>query len=121
MKYRVLFDGKDNFTADRFDTIAEAKIFELQFKYWKEHTTIEGIMSVGDLAIAYFPCRVETTSDAIAIIDNMSQHHAYIQQYGDVEVVYDSRNTLWKVPSFSNQIKTYTAAKARDCAKWGSE
>ena len=74
-------------------------------------------MKISELQL---PFRVETTSDAVAIIDTEFQRNAYIEQYGDVDALVNDAAPLW-VPEFAQQIAEYTAAKASDCAKWGCE
>jgi hypothetical protein len=63
--------------------------------------------------------RVETLTDAVQLISNLRQLDSYIEKYGDVEIVKDGR--VYRVPAFTERIESYTAAKAADCRKWGSE
>lgn len=65
--------------------------------------------------------RVETPTDAHAIVDNEFRRNAYIERYGDVNTFYDVGANLWRVPAFRDRIRAYTKAKAEDCRRWGSE
>ena len=65
--------------------------------------------------------RVETTTDAYQILGDGWSLTNYIQQYGDVEVEYDSQYKVYRVPAFQAKIEQYSNAKAADCKIWGCE
>jgi hypothetical protein len=67
------------------------------------------------------PHRVETQSDAIAILSNEFQVNSFVDQFGDVAVEFDKDANVWRVPEFAAAIERYNEAKTLDCQKWGSE
>lgn len=67
------------------------------------------------------PARVETTTDAYAELTSEYHRDNYIGRYGDMTVTYDSVCRVYRVPVWAEQIASYTAAKARDCAIHGCE
>jgi len=65
--------------------------------------------------------RVETTTDAYQILTNTWSLSNYIEEYGDVKVVWDNEEKVYRVPAFKTKIEKYTAIKAANCKIWGSE
>jgi hypothetical protein len=65
--------------------------------------------------------RVETTTDAYQILGDGWSLTNYIKQHGDVEVEYDSKYKVYRVPAFRVEIEKYNAAKAEQCKIWGCE
>jgi len=65
--------------------------------------------------------RVESDTDAYHILSNQFQLDQYVQQFGNVEVVWDDDWTVYRVPSLDAKRSEYETKKARDCARWGSE
>jgi len=65
--------------------------------------------------------QVETTTDAYQILSDGWSLTNYIKQYGDVEVEYDSKYKVYRVPAFLAEIERFTAAKAAHCKIWGCE
>ena len=70
--------------------------------------------------------RVETTTDAYRAIWNDKRFgnvhlEKYIKEFGDVEVEWDSKYKVYRVPAFKEQRDRYCAAKAADCQRWGCE
>ena len=45
----------------------------------------------------------------------------WIKENGDVVVVWDEQYKVYRVPSFTARRKRFSAAKAKDCSRWGSE
>ena len=65
--------------------------------------------------------RVESDTDAYHILSNQFQLDQYVQQFGNVEVVWDDEWTVYRVPSLDAKRNQYCEAKTRDCARWGCE
>ena len=68
-----------------------------------------------------FPFRVETKTDAHAVINNSPALDRYIKEFGNVSVVFDTEWNVWRVPEFADAIERYNAAKQIDCQRWGCE
>jgi len=64
---------------------------------------------------------VETTTDATQVLSDGWSLTNYIKQYGDVEVEYEKKYDVYRVPAFAEKIKAYCEAKAKHCERWGSE
>ena len=70
--------------------------------------------------------RVETTTDALRNLREIAawstqQTRNYIADFGDVEVEYDEKYKVYRVPAFKAERDRYCAAKAESCRLWGSE
>ena len=65
--------------------------------------------------------RVESDTDAYHILSSQFQLDQYVQQFGNVEVVWDDEWTVYRVPSLDAKRNQYCEAKTRDCARWGCE
>ena len=63
---------------------------------------------------------VETTTDATRRLSDGWSLTNYIKQYGDVEVEYDAKYKVYRVPAFKAERDSYIAAKAEHCRRWGS-
>ena len=64
---------------------------------------------------------VETNTELHYMVSSTQSAQRYIDQFGDVEIVYDEKYRRWRVPVFAEQIRRFSEAKALDCARWGSE
>ena len=65
--------------------------------------------------------RVEGDTDAYHILSNQFQLDGYVQQFGNVEVVYDAEWKVYRVPSLDAKRSEYETKNTIDCAKWGCE
>ena len=65
--------------------------------------------------------RVETKTDAYQILSDGWSLTNYIKEYGDVEVEYDLKDKVYRVPAFRAAIEKHTAVKAAHCKIWGCE
>ena len=65
--------------------------------------------------------RVESDTDAYHILSNQFQLDQYVARFGNVDVVYDAEWKVYRVPSLDAKRNLYCEAKAKDCARWGSE
>ena len=65
--------------------------------------------------------QIETKSDAYQVVWNEYSLQRYLDQYGDVEVEWDSKYKVYRVPAFRADIERFTAAKAAHCDIWGCE
>ena len=65
--------------------------------------------------------RVEGKTDALHILSNQFQLEQYVNRFGNVEVILDAENNVYRVHSFAALRREYERKKSRDCEKWGSE
>ena len=63
---------------------------------------------------------VETPTDATRLVYNEYQRAAYIAEFGDVEVEYDTYYKKYTVSAHKVERDAYIALKAAHCTKWGS-
>jgi len=64
---------------------------------------------------------VETKTDAYRTLSDGWSLTQYISQYGDVEVEYDEKFKVYRVPAFAKEIASFKTLKAAHCARWGCE
>ena len=64
---------------------------------------------------------VQTPTDASRVIANERIAQGYIEQFGDVEIVYDDKYKQWVVPAFKTQRDRYCELKQAHCDQFGSE
>lgn len=64
--------------------------------------------------------RIETPTDAVAVISNDYQLDAYIAEYGNVPVGHMVGN-VYRVPMFDAKRERFRAAKLAYCEKYGCE
>ena len=81
-------------------------------------------MRVSDLQPAAYPQSpsVEVpNSDAYRLFTNEFNKNRFIENYGDVEIVWNERYKFWAVPEFAERREAYGIAKQRACDTWGCE
>ena len=81
-------------------------------------------MRVSDLQPAAYPQSpsVEApNSDAYRLFTNEFNKNSFIENYGDVEIVWNERYKFWAVPEFAERREAYCIAKQRACDTWGCE
>jgi hypothetical protein len=65
---------------------------------------------------------VETpNSDGYAVLTTERSMEDFLRENGDVEVVYDPKVNVYRVPAFAEARKLYSDAKNWDCVRWGCE
>jgi hypothetical protein len=64
---------------------------------------------------------LETNTDELTRIGNLYQLTSYLEEFGDVEVEFNSKRGVWEVPSLAEKRKKFIAAKMADCERWGAE
>ena len=60
-------------------------------------------------------------NDAHRMIGNEKHAQDFIDDNGDVEIVWNERYKHWEVPAFAEGRKVYCDAKQRYCEQHGSE
>mgnify|MGYP003112195985 CR=1 FL=1 len=60
-------------------------------------------------------------SDAYRLFTNDFNKNSFIEDHGDVEIVWNERYKHWEVPAFAEGRKVYCDAKQRYCEQHGSE
>ena len=81
-------------------------------------------MRVSDLQPAKYPQSpaVELpNSDAHRLFANEFSKNSFIEDHGDVEIVWNERFKHWEVPAFAEGRAAYGIAKQRYCDQHGSE
>ena len=81
-------------------------------------------MKVSDLQPAAYPQSpsVENpNSDSYRLFTNDFNKNNFIEENGDVEIVWNERWKHWEVPAFAEGRAAYCKAKSRAVATWGSE
>ena len=63
---------------------------------------------------------VQTTSDAHRMIGNERHAQQYIDEFGDVEIVFNAEYKHWEVPAFKAEIAEYSKLKQAYCDQFGS-
>jgi hypothetical protein len=63
---------------------------------------------------------VQTTSDASRMIANERIAQGYIEEFGDVEIVYDDKYKQWVVPAFKAERPPPSKLKQAYCNQFGS-
>jgi len=63
---------------------------------------------------------VQTTSDACRMIGNERHAQQYIDEFGDVEIVFDAKYKHWVVPAFKAERDEYSKLKQAYCEQFGS-
>lgn len=78
-------------------------------------------MKVSSLPTNNVKILIETKTDSLREIGCANSAAAYIEEFGDVEVVYDSNYRWYRVPAFVQEREIYVKLKTQDCAIWGCE
>ena len=63
---------------------------------------------------------VQTTADAHRMIGNERHAQGYIEDFGDVEIVFNTEYKHWEVPAFKAEIAEYSKLKQAYCEQYGS-
>ena len=81
-------------------------------------------MRVSDLQPAKYPASpaVENpNSDSDSLFTDEFNKNSFIEENGDVEIVWNERYKFWSVPAFAESRAAYGIAKQRACDTWGCE
>jgi hypothetical protein len=81
-------------------------------------------MRVSDLQPAKYPASpaVENpNSDSDSLFTDEFNKNSFIEENGDVEIVWNERYKFWAVPAFAEGRRIYSEAKQRACDTWGCE
>ena len=60
-------------------------------------------------------------NDARRLIANEQHAQDFIDDNGDVEIIWNNQYKYWEVPTFAESRRIYGEAKQRACATWGCE
>jgi hypothetical protein len=63
---------------------------------------------------------VQTPSDAHRMIANERIAQGYIEEFGDVEIVFNAKYKHWEVPAFKAERDEYSKLKQAYCDQFGS-
>jgi hypothetical protein len=92
------------------------------------NTTDKGnTMKTSDITLGNSDILIENTDDShsrwpLKAKDGQLYHrNRWIKENGDVTVVWDEKFKVYRVPAFKTQRDSYSNAKAKDIARWGSE
>ena len=81
-------------------------------------------MRVSELQPAAYPQSPSVelpNSDAYRLFTNDFNKNSFIEDYGDVEIVWNEQYKHWEVPAFAEGREAYGIAKQRACETWGCE
>jgi hypothetical protein len=81
-------------------------------------------MRVSDLTPAKYPQSPSVqnpNSDSYRLFTNDFNKNNFIEENGDVEIVWNERWKHWEVPAFAEGRAAYGKAKQRACEIWGCE
>ena len=81
-------------------------------------------MRVSDLQPAAYPQSPSVelpNQDAQRLFTNDFNKNSFIEDYGDVEIVWNEQYKHWEVPAFAEGREAYGIAKQRACETWGCE
>ena len=81
-------------------------------------------MRVSDLQPADYPQSPSVelpNQDAHRLFTNDFNKNSFIEDYGDVEIVWNEQYKHWEVPAFAEGREAYGIAKQRACETWGCE
>ena len=63
---------------------------------------------------------VQTNADAHRMIGNERHAQSFIDEFGDVEIVFNAEYNHWKVPAFKAGRDEYSKLKQAYCNQFGS-
>ena len=63
---------------------------------------------------------VQTDTDANRMIGNERHAQQYIEEFGDVEIVFNAKYKHWVVPAFKAERDEYSKLKQAYCDQFGS-
>ena len=81
-------------------------------------------MRVSELQPAAYPQSPSVelpNQDAHRLFTNDFNKNSFIEDYGDVEIVWNEQYKHWEVPAFAEGREAYGIAKQRACETWGCE
>ena len=92
------------------------------------NTTDKGnTMKTSDITLGISDIMIDNADDStnrwpLRAKDGQAFHRdRYIKENGDVTVVWDEKFKVYRVPAFKAQRDSFSQAKAKDIARWGSE
>lgn len=65
--------------------------------------------------------RVETPTSSRRVINNRRTRNQFADEFGDVEIEFDSEFGVYRVPAFADQSEKYSKAMQIECDKYGCE
>ena len=80
-------------------------------------------MKVSELQPAAYPQSPsveQPNSDSYALFTNDFNKNSFIEDHGDVEIVWNERYKHWDVPAFAEGREKFRQAKMKYIKKWGS-
>lgn len=78
-------------------------------------------MKASEIPVGYKTQIEKKYDDCFRVLYNEEQKEMYIAEFGNVEVVYDAKYNVYRVPEFSGTIASYNHYKTMDCNRWGCE
>jgi hypothetical protein len=64
---------------------------------------------------------VENHTDSHTVFCNEYSKQCFLEDFGDLEVKFDAKTNVYKVPLFTEIRAEYSKIKAEDCGVWGCE
>ena len=78
-------------------------------------------MNVSKITLGTLEVRVQTPTDAVALIRDQAGLARYVAKYGDVIVKLYKPTGVYFVPAFAQQIREYVKMKTEQCKIYGCE
>jgi hypothetical protein len=78
-------------------------------------------MKVSELQLTGEKILVDTNKDSQRIIHNTNDLRMYIEDFGDLVIVFDPKHKRYNVPAFAKAQQIYNETASAHCAEWGCE
>lgn len=60
-------------------------------------------------------------TDSICVLYCWDQLSRWIKKHGNLEIEYDKKHNVYRVPAFQKSRENFKKAKLEACKRWGSE
>ena len=78
-------------------------------------------MKVADIQVSPKVQIEKRNSDTFRVLYNETQKEMYIAEFGNVDVAYDAKYNVYRVPSFAESIAEYNRVVSLHCDAYGCE
>ena len=86
--------------------------------FWRKQMRVSELQPA---AYPQSPAVENPNSDSDSLFTNEFNKNSFIEDHGDVEIVWNERYNYWEVPAFAESRAAYGIAKQRACDTWGCE
>jgi hypothetical protein len=78
-------------------------------------------MKVADIQVGTKVQIEKRNSDTLRVLYSETQKELYVAEFGNVDVVYDAKYNVYRVPSFAESIAKYNSVVSLHCDAYGCE